>query len=94
MEKPEVALLKSFIEMFSPLLEASLYTEDETVTKIKKTPLRRVPSEEDYAITGNSSDFNSTDPNDTEEEPALFYSEDTNYSFSEDGNNTFLESQA
>lgn len=90
MEKAEVGLLKSFVKMFSPLLDADVYAE-ETVAKTKRTPLRKLRSG-NYIYTSNSTDANATE--EEEEESVLLYSEETNYSYVQEGDNTVLENQA
>ena len=46
MQKETVGLIKSFIKMFSPLLDASVYENQDTVSKVRKL----------YRSVGNSTE--------------------------------------
>ena len=90
MEKATVGLLKTFVKMFSPILDTNLYVDEESVTKTKSTPYNRIRSHNYRHVQAgeNSTEDNSTD------EGSLDYSEQTNYSYAQDGDDITLENEA
>ena len=78
-------MLKTFVKMFSPLLDRSAYEDDGPVSKSKHVPISKLRNKNYLSseINENSTDFN-------ESEEALEYSQQTNYSYETDGDDMTL----
>ena len=82
MDKTMVGLIKSFVKMFSPLLDKDLYIEGKPVSKSKKVNLNNFnPKTKSGSAEDNSTDsFDDNSTNETDES-FLQYDEENTYSY-------------